>query len=469
MYIFKNALLAISRNKSRTILTAIILVIIGVSSTIALSIRSASSKLIDSYYDTYLPEATIGIKRENMNEKFKNSRSKRNVKKEFANINLSEEEIKKYGKSSYVNSYYYTATTNMNAKNIEASSSDANEENTMPGNGKDKQEERKENGAFSVVGYNSKKAMSEFISGTYTITEGEVSDDFNSNECLINEELASLNNLKVGSKVTLVDPNNTKKTYQLVVKGIYKDNDTSNQMEMFSNSSNKIITNSNQVLKMNSSSRLSVTYVLKNYKSLEKFKTEVKEKGLNENLEVQDNLSEVKEKVEAISNVKTFAITFLIIILIIGAILLFTLNIIHIRKRKYEIGVLRTIGMTKRKLTLQFVFEMLIIAIFSLLIGTGIGACFSVPISNHLLKSEIEANSEKVRDINNNFGKREENKTSEISNASIEKIEDMHAVVNFSVILELFGIGILLTILSSSASMIAIQRFSPLTILKERS
>lgn len=328
---------------------------------------------------------------------------------------------------------------------------------------------KKENGAFSVVGYNSKKAMSEFISGTYTITEGEVSDDFNSNECLINEELASLNNLKVGSKVTLVDPNNTKKTYQLVVKGIYKDNDTSNQMEMFSNSSNKIITNSNQVLKMNSSSRLSVTYVLKNYKSLEKFKTEVKEKGLNENLEVQDNLSEVKEKVEAISNVKTFAITFLIIILIIGAILLFTLNIIHIRKRKYEIGVLRTIGMTKRKLTLQFVFEMLIIAIFSLLIGTGIGACFSVPISNHLLKSEIEANSEKVRDINNNFGKREENKTSEISNASIEKIEDMHAVVNFSVILELFGIGILLTILSSSASMIAIQRFSPLTILKERS
>lgn len=214
---------------------------------------------------------------------------------------------------------------------------------------------------------------------------------------------------------------------------------------------------------------MSVTYVLKNYKSLEKFKTEVKEKGLNENLEVQDNLSEVKEKVEAISNVKTFAITFLIIILIIGAILLFTLNMIHIRERKYEIGVLRTIGMTKRKLTLQFVFEMLIIAIFSLLIGTGIGACFSVPISNHLLKSEIEASSEKVRDINNNFGKREENKTSEISNASIEKIEDMHAVVNFSVILELFGIGILLTILSSSASMIAIQRFSPLTILKERS
>ena len=51
----------------------------------------------------------------------------------------------------------------------------------------------------------------------------------------------------------------------------------------------------------------------------------------------------------------------------------------------------------------------------------------------------------------------------------IETIDSIEAVVDFTVIMQLLGIGILLTLMSSLASMISIQRFSPLTILKERS
>jgi len=53
--------------------------------------------------------------------------------------------------------------------------------------------------------------------------------------------------------------------------------------------------------------------------------------------------------------------------------------------------------------------------------------------------------------------------------AKVEEIDTIDAVVDFRVVLELLGIGILLSIISSLASMISIQRFSPLTILKERS
>ena len=45
----------------------------------------------------------------------------------------------------------------------------------------------------------------------------------------------------------------------------------------------------------------------------------------------------------------------------------------------------------------------------------------------------------------------------------------MNAVVDFKVILQLLGIGLLLTLISSASAMISISRFSPLTILKERS
>jgi len=51
----------------------------------------------------------------------------------------------------------------------------------------------------------------------------------------------------------------------------------------------------------------------------------------------------------------------------------------------------------------------------------------------------------------------------------VETIDSIEAVVDFTVVLQLLGIGILLTLMSSLASMISIQRFSPLTILKERS
>ena len=54
------------------------------------------------------------------------------------------------------------------------------------------------------------------------------------------------------------------------------------------------------------------------------------------------------------------------------------------------------------------------------------------------------------------------------SREQVETIDSIEAVVDFTVIIQLLGIGILLTLMSSLASMISIQRFSPLTILRER-
>ena len=52
---------------------------------------------------------------------------------------------------------------------------------------------------------------------------------------------------------------------------------------------------------------------------------------------------------------------------------------------------------------------------------------------------------------------------------TVESIDTINAVVDLTVIVQLLGIGVGLTLISSLASMISIQRFSPLTILKERS
>ena len=160
--------------------------------------------------------------------------------------------------------------------------------------------------------------------------------------------------------------------------------------------------------------------------------------------------------------------------------------------------------------------ELLIVAIISLSIGAVIGSFASVPVSNKLLENEISNSQSEYDDISKNFGigapsKPSENTTTEENNtenetvsenttenntidenstnetssssksshskeekynfnvANVEEIDSIDAVVDFKVLAELLGIGIALTLLSSLASMIAISRFSPLTILKERS
>lgn len=77
---------------------------------------------------------------------------------------------------------------------------------------------------------------------------------------------------------------------------------------------------------------------------------------------------------------------------------------INIRERKYEIGVLRTIGVSKFKLTLQFINELMIVAIVSILLGAAIGTATSKLISNSLLKNEIKSSNSNREELKNNFG-----------------------------------------------------------------
>ena len=123
-------------------------------------------------------------------------------------------------------------------------------------------------------------------------------------------------------------------------------------------------------------------------------------------------------------------------------------------------------------LTIQFIVELLIVAAIALIIGAVIGGFLAKPVGNMLLENEIETTQSEQQQISENFGKGGKENRPEMkfnSREQVETIDSIEAVVDFTVIIQLLGIGILLTLMSSLASMISIQRFSPLTILKERS
>ncbi len=499
MYILKNALTSIVRNKGRNLLIGLIILVISCAVSVTLAINNSSNRLIESYESKYEVEATIGMNRENIMKNF-NPEDKENSKDDMLETfnsasSLTEEDIKNYADSDYVKSYYYTMQTGVNSDSLEkASMTSSNEENMPSGgqgqgpNGKEDFTQNASSGDFTLKGYSSVQAMNEFIEGNYTISDGEVSDDFDSNDCIINSELATLNEISVGDSITITDADDENQTYKLTVTGIYEEQTDSDGMNMFADSVNTIITNTNFIHTMEENNEdlsisLTPTFVLTSSDVVENFSAELTEKGLNENLAVQTNLDQVENATDTISNVKTFAITFLIITLVIGTIVLLVINMINIRERKYEIGVLRTIGMKKSKVCLQFISELLIVAFIALILGAGIGAATSVPISNYLLENEITASQNETNNIRENFGKGEndstaDNEAQQPNNdfgkdgfngvASVQAFDSIDAVVDFQVIIELLGIGLLVTLISSVSAITSIQKFSPLTILKER-
>lgn len=349
MYILKNSLVFILRNKGRNILIGIIILVIACSTTVTLAIRNTVENLVKNYEDSHEIVGTVSFDRQQLSSNFKGGKDARKQNIEaFNNIqSVSIEDVKNYGESKFLKDYYYMYATSLNSDTLtkatdsyeyevedrQTSTKSTTSSTTQGGNGNapgkggameekytvtnnettitiTKSKERFESsknlkGDFELDGYSSYAAMENFKNGSYVITSGEIISGFDAFECVINEELASLNELQVGS----------------------------------------------------------------------------------------------------------------IIMLSIGAV---------------------------------------------------IGSYLSKSVGNMLLQNEIESSKQETTQISNNFGRPGiEMKHNNVVN--VEEIDTIDAVVDFKVVGELLGIGILLTLISSLASMISIQRFSPLTILKERS
>ena len=488
MFIFKNAWISITRNKGRNILIGVIILVIACACTITLAINNTASDLIESYSSAYQKEMTLSFNRKQMmgNFEMNGEEGREQAKERFENIaTYTVDDVEKFADTDHIESYYYTYSISLNGNNIEKAEIETENNPGGFGGGRGgKNQPGMSSMDFSLSGYSSLESMSEFIEGKYKMSE--ITDNawdivFDGNYVFINQELATYNELSLNSKIILEDENGT--TYEFEVIGIFEDNDTENTgMSMFSNSANTIVTNASALITIDNENdtitgNINPTFIIDDYANAEQIQSDLYEKGLDETYVVETNEEMAQSGVSSIKNVKSFATTFLIITLIIGGIVLFILNMINIRERKYEIGVFRTIGISKLKLTMQFMVEILVVALIALTLGAGVGATMSKSVSNSLLSNEIESSTASAEEMRDNFGGEKggmsggnmPNMKQMAGVPSVQAYDSIDAVVNITVILELLAIGLSLVLVSSVASMISIQRFSPLTILKERS
>ena len=496
------------------------------------------------------------------------------MRKALDQSSLTLAEYKKYAKASSVPvTTYYTETTSVNGTDsfqpVETSTSNSEKNASSSSSSSDSGSSESRGGEggpdgqggqggqnaqggpggmtsgdFSLIGFSSDAAVSNAANGSFTMASGKVfgygadSDG----QVIIPQALAKFNGLKVGSTITVEDLSGSDTTYKLTVVGIYKNStstDTGSHGPMGGTSSdpdNAIYTSVSTLKKLGlstessagsessdsstqtsaSRTQLSFTYVLGSKSDYETFAADVKKAGLDTNHKVSSaDVENYESSLVPLDNLAKFALTLLVIVLAVGAVVLIVINLFNIRERKYEIGVLTAIGITKVKVVAQFVVELLIVTMAGIAIGVAGGAAASVPVSNQLLAQQVSSQEAQASSQQAQFGRSadmpgapgqggdsagasgsannaDQNSQSDSQSGksaqadqknsgqssqrgprgfgkAVDYVSTINATVNFRIVGELVLIGIALTLVSALAGVVAIVRYEPLQILADRS
>lgn len=542
MYIIRNALKCISRSKGRNVLIGVIVLVIAISACIGLSIRQAAESAREETLENLSVTATISFDRQSMMNQMGGrgnaapSEEGTGSKGSFDRTQFAEkmgeaseltlEEYQKYADADSVKGFYYTLTASINGTDTfepvstdSEESTDSDEQQSGFGNmggmgGKNRFNVM--SGDFQIIGCSGEDAMTDFINGTASVTEGSVFTEGTSDyDCIISEELATFNDISVGDTVTVANPNNEEETYALNVVGFYSDssaNESSFSMMGAVDPANKIymsytsladiaekssalsqtITDENTGREYETalSATLAGTYVFESADDYYVFEEDVRELGLDESYTVSSaDITSYENSLTPLNTLSTMAGWFLLVILIIGAIILIVLNIFNVRERKYEIGVLTAMGMKKGKVSLQFLTEIFVVTIAAVLIGAVVGAISAVPVTNALLENQITSRQTQAENVEQNFGRNPANMDGRMSqgkdgaapeipdNNSFKDIfgeqvggyiTEVNSAMNFTVVLQMLGIAILLTLAAGAVSMLFVMRYEPLKILANR-
>ena len=554
MYIIKNAFRCIGRSKGRNILIGIIALVIAISACIGLSIRQASENAKTTALEGLSITATISYDRANAMGQMGGGRpggfggGGGFDRDQFADMmgsasSLTLEEYQKYAEASTVQDFYYTLTAYFNGSENFSPVSDETEDSESDGELNGSLEEENSgrpsgfpggmggmmggmfsSGEFSIIGYSSDSSMTAFINGNASIVDGSMFEQGTSELiCVISEELAMYNEVAVGDTVIITNPSLETESYTLTISGIYTSSENNDfSMSMFGASqdpANRIYMSAaalqtvldaseeNSTTITNDYGReseskitgtLSATYSFADTESYYAFETEVRSLGLSEDYKVSSSdISAYENSLAPLDTLSTMAGWFLIVILIIGGVILVVLNIFNVRERKYEVGVLTAMGMKKWKVAAQFMCEILVITMIAVILGAGIGAVSSVPVTNALLEGQVESQNSQQSQMEQNFGRPGDfgggfpggnmggmpggmpsdfpddigggkNPFGGMFEGAANYITEVDSAMNLTVVVQMIGVGLLLTLIASAASVLFIMRYDPLKILANR-
>lgn len=429
MYILKNAFANLRRNIGRNLLLGIILYAVITLVAISIIISTATEAMIQDF------KTRIGSEVQIFTEVLKIEGN------EVAP--LTPEQLIFYSNSKYLQNKQLVGKVSYVPKGI---------------NVLDQEPSSIENGGELIprgylIASSQKEINNQFKNGIRKVTSGRIFQG--GNEVIISKELADLNNLKQGDEITLMstlesDP--MEQSYKIT--GIYEDfsvGGSENQVQSsLSNKGNEIFGNFDTIVNtklFRNSGEMSALFYLKNPGDLDAFKNELKAKGLPEYYQVTTNVATYNEMVKPVEDIRGMAEYIVYGALGLGSILLILLSTFAIRERKYEVGVLRAMGMKKGKIAMGLMSEMAMMTGITLCLGLGSAVLSAKPLQNMLFSKQINLAQ-----------------TGEASSA----LANINIGLTTNTALQIIVIAIVLAIVSSMAGILFITKYEPMKILSER-
>ena len=344
----KNAFLSIKKNIGKTVLLFVIMTVIANLIIAGLSIQSASKKSMEQIRTSLGNDVTLTTNMQNMMGQREKGQA---VSEVAASVTIAMADQLKDLK--YVKNYNYAISTTASSDDITAVELTTSQDNqTMERPDGQENFQSANQGDFSISANTTMEYLDSFTEESSTLKQGRLlsSDDAGTNNCVIETNLATDNDLNVGDTFTVYTTINEETvTQQLTIVGIYEVTDAKTMGGPGqSNPFNTIYTDLSigQTLSGSETNITSATYYLDDPENIEAFQTLAQKKSDIDfetyTLDANDRL--YQQNVSSLENTQSFATMFLIVVIGAGSAILCLILILTIRSIYYEIGVFLSLG-----------------------------------------------------------------------------------------------------------------------------
>lgn len=454
MYIFSNAFKNLGRNKGRNILLGIVMLSLILATTVALVINTTTRGIIEDYKGRFGSKVTIKVDFDRLTA---DKGSNGNGTMAYPTPpKITPKQYVAFSESDYLRSYTMMISNNVGLQENLLAVGD-----TQDGMVYMDENENQVVMRIKLISCSDTDNLPDFADGFRKIVDGGMFQGMN--ECLVSSDFAELNDLHVGDTFFAIDGIKAS-GIPLKISGIYADitpatqdlaNNAFTIADPCKNRRNEVFVSLDTALEQFSVHNFSVMqiqaeYELKSPELLDGFEAEVREKGLPEVYNVGTDIEGYNRIVAPVEGLSKISMTFMLVILTVGGIILLFITTMAIRERKYEIGVLRAMGMKKAKVAIMLIAEMVMITAVCLCAGLGIGNMLSQPVADTLIASQVEA-SEPIGDMENSSA-----------------LTEIHVALSPEAIGQISAVALMLALLSSTAGVAFITRYEPMKILSER-
>lgn len=382
MNFFKRAWLNLTAKKGRSILLVLVTSAIMLFVLAGLLIRNAADTATSNAKKSVGATVTLSANREAAFKKMRSATStSKSSRPKLTTSPVKLSDAKKIAKLSNVSSYNATVSTSANAKGFDTiSTSGSSTGGGMKGMGGSSSSGT---GDISITGVTNTNSVSTFESSSSKITKGRgiTASDEGTNNVVIESELAKEDSLSVGDTIKLKATTGDKKTYMMKIVGIYKASSSASTQQGpgstdVSNSVYTSYTFANTVKGSKYKNTAdSVTFAISDPAKVSSVKTSGKQLINTSKYSLSTDDSSYQTVKSSMNNVKSFADKIVWLVAIAGTIILALIVILMIRERRYEIGVLLSLGESRWKIVAQFFAEMVMVLIVSVVLA-GFGGKF---------------------------------------------------------------------------------------------